>query len=435
MVNTLILMRHGKAQQPEFGIEDFDRHLTAAGKRSLVATLPESLGRYSNDAVLHIWSSPAKRALQTARLAQKACEKLGIVTAPEIEIVDELWEQDYHGFMARIESSEDEAVLAVGHNPFIEETLENLTGSRIVFATGGLAAVGLGSGYGCFSYVRPGRLLWFSQGPISQRWKTLVKLERVLEEATDTVQTRMDAFAADPEDPETLHKVRTSIRTLRSLVKFVAPWQNRAQNKAVQADLKTVVASTSRLRELDVFSAQAQAAPDASPEFVEFCAEKAAAEREHVHEVLLSKQTTRRLKRVADQLKNVQWKARLNKEGLDASEVRTRFDALAESLEAELTALDLADAEATHDVRKNAKQVRYSAERYGELIGEDAVQVAQEMKGRQDDLGAICDARVNIGIIDSLVTEDLPEPVAWDLALLRAKNETFLYTALRNSRQ
>ena len=63
------------------------------------------------------------------------------------------------------------------------------------------------------------------------------------------------------------------------------------------------------------------------------------------------------------------------------------------------------------------------------------MQVAQEMKDRQDDLGAICDARVNIGIIDSLATEDLPEPVAWDLALLRAKNETFLYTALRDSRQ
>ncbi|MBQ6522223.1 MAG: hypothetical protein IJI15_05295 [Atopobiaceae bacterium] len=56
------------------------------------------------------------------------------------------------------------------------------------------------------------------------------------------------------------------------------------------------------------------------------------------------------------------------------------------------------------------------------------------MTAHQDNLGAICDARVNIDIINGFALNELPEPIAWDLALLRAENETFLYKTLRESR-
>ena len=90
-------------------------------------------------------------------------------------------------------------------------------------------------------------------------------------------------------------------------------------------------------------------------------------------------------------------------------------------------------AEKTHDVRKSAKRVRYDAEKFSALVGDDAVDVAKDMTAHQDNLGAICDARVNIDIINGIDVDSLPEPVAWDLAFLRAQNETFLYSTLRNA--
>ena len=36
-------------------------------------------------------------------------------------------------------------------------------------------------------------------------------------------------------------------------------------------------------------------------------------------------------------------------------------------------------------------------------------------------------------IINGIDVDSLPEPVAWDLAFLRAQNETFLYSTLRNA--
>ena len=386
-----------------------------------------------------VWSSPAVRAEQTARIMRKACRRHGADVASDLVFCDALWSQDADVFLEAVRACDAGIVVAVGHNPFIEDLTERLTGSRIDFATGGFAAIALAGGAGAGAggagaggEQPAGRLLWFAQGPVSQRWETLVRMEKALAEAAETVEARRDAFFAEPDDVEALHKVRTSIRTLRSLVAFAKPWQDARQNAAVQADLKALVAETSRQRELDVLCEQAQAMENATPEFVGFCTALAADERERVLAALSSKGAAKRYARVSKAMHAVKWRGRVAAEGLAAQDVRARFDKMVAGLEADLAALDLSDAEKTHDVRKDAKRVRYSAEKFEKIIGEDAVQIAKQMEARQDSLGAICDARVNIGIINSLSADDLPEPVAWDLALLRAQNETYLYTALRN---
>lgn len=434
MTKTLILMRHAKAKQFREDAPDISRELSEAGKRSLAATLPETLKLIPAGTRLRIWSSPAERAIETALIVQASCQRRGIDAPPEIEIVDSLWQQDFGSFMESVRADESEVILATGHNPFICEATAQLTGSHIVFATGGIAAIGLEDGPHEIG-APSGRLLWFAQGPVSQRWRTLVRLERKLEKAASDIDERMGNFAADPDDPETAHKLRVSIRTLRSLLAFVSPWQNRAQNKRLQADLKAFVSETSRLRELDVFAQQTEEAEGMSPATIAFCAEAAAEERARVVEKLSSKRMQKLLAGVIDEAHDVRWRKRVRAHGLPNEAIRARFDLLAAELKSDLTAIDLADAETTHDIRKKAKQVRYVAENFEPLIGDDAAIIAETMTAHQDNLGEICDARVNIDVIESLSSTDLDEPIAWDLALLRAQNETFLYTILRDSRQ
>ncbi len=452
MSGTVVLMRHGKAEQPREGEADFDRQLTEHGVRALRATLPHALELLPSGPSVQIWTSPAARAEQTAQAVLQACRRAGVKAMPKVEHVDALWDQDFDAFCDLVRACPADIVLAVGHNPFIEDTVEALTASRIGFATGAFAAVELlpeqspdiessmapepsdqANNAAANAFANPlGRLLWFSQGPVSQRWKTLVHMERVLFEAAETVQKRRKTFFSKPDDPESMHKFRVSIRTLRSLLAFVAPWQQRTQNKTCQANLKRVVSETSRLRELDVLTIQASEMGGTTSELVAFCAAHAEAERNRVLKVLDTKHLIKLLEDTTRELSNVKWRACVEQRGLDASAVRTRFDALTAALEADLSTLDLADEEATHDVRKDAKRVRYDAERFKELLGADAVDIAKNMTAHQDGLGEVCDARANIGIISGFETGDLPEQVAWDLALLRAQNETLLYTTLRN---
>jgi len=443
MRKTVIVMRHAKAKRPVEGQHDTERSLSEAGKRSLKATLPDALALWPKSSTqVEIWSSPAVRTQQTASILARACKKRGVKVRNGVQSLDCLWSGDTAALADALRATECETVAIVGHNPFVEDWLACLTGSNIVFATGAMACVSvdvdtLGEAVeddAAVDRCTGHRLLWFVQGPVSQRWRTLVSMEKVIAEGVDTVHERFDAFFSDPEDIETMHKLRVSIRTLRSLVAFIKPWQDGKQNEQSNADLRDIVAETSRLRELDVLTEQALASSNETNQLTEFCNEQAAAERTQVIKVLSSKPVQKKLDRASGELKSLKWKQRYCDEGLEASAVRERFDEMAQDLREDLDALDFAEVEKTHDVRKQAKRVRYSAERFRDILGDDAIGVAKDMTAHQDNLGAICDARVNIDIINGFQLDELPEPVAWDLALLRAENETFLYSTLRESR-
>ena len=443
MAQTLLLVRHGKAKNLAADQQDIERELTEAGKRALEASLAHELAPLdASPGIVQVWSSPAIRAMQTAKIVVKTLKDQGVKPHGGVLEHEELWAQNSEAFLLEVERCDADVIIAVGHNPFVEMLVNRLTGARIPFATGGIAAISLND----FRAVCESddtvqadssvcRLLWFSQGPISQRWKTLVTIEKVFQSGIETTLARRAAFLEDPDDIETMHKFRVSIRTLRSLVAFAKPWQDPDQNEAMQADLKSIVGETSRLRELDVFCEQAKDAPFDSPALVAFCEDEAARERKRVIEVLAQNRTEKRLKRVQEQAKHIRWRKQYVKEGLDARVARARFDSMAANLEHDLSVLDLSDVEPTHDVRKAAKRVRYVAENFSEIVGEDAPTIAKGMTAHQDNLGAVCDARVNIDIINGLANRDLPDEVAWDLALLRAQNETFLYTTLRDSRE
>lgn len=256
------------------------------------------------------------------------------------------------------------------------------------------------------------------------------QLQRTLAKTAYAVQGHREAFFADPDDIETNHHLRTHIRRLRSLVAFVKPWQRSKQNAETQAILKRIVGHTSLLRELDVFEGQVRADQGSSPELVALCTDAAATERAKVLDALASKPLARSFRRAMSLAKNVEWKKRYATHALDQSAVRARYDGMVESVRAELDALDLADEEHTHDVRKRAKRARYVAELCADLLGSDAVDAAKDMTAHQDDLGDICDARANVRLIDEFLERDLSASVRQELLLLRARNEGYLNDVL-----
>ena len=262
-------------------------------------------------------------------------------------------------------------------------------------------------------------------------WDPLIQMQAGMTKTAERIEERRAAFFANPTDKETIHRFRTFTRTLRSLVAFIKPWQKSKQNAETQALLKEIVGYTSLLRELDVLEKQAGAKSKGSPELLAFCEEQAAVERAQVLATLRSKRVDRLFERAMFLAKSVTWKTRYAQDGLSASEVRARFDALVKSVGDDLEGLKLTDAERTHDVRKRAKRARYVAECYGHILGEDAVGIAKGMTAHQDILGGICDARANIRLIDSFLQRNPPKSVAKELKQMRAQNEAFLRKALR----
>ena len=437
-MKTLIVMRHGEAMLPEEGQHDADRSLTDAGIMTLEARLPYMIRLLETGGEnVQIWTSPAKRARQTAKLLEKALKNVDTPLEKRIEAHSCLWEQDIDEFLADLHVSEAKCICAVGHIPFAEDIVYELTGSTPSFAPGGLACIEVNLADADTDDFMPkqgnGRLLWFVQGPDPTPWKTLGKLQRAITSTAEAIEDRREAFFADPKDIETIHRFRTNTRTLRSLVAFISPWQNPKQNAKIQAILKEIVGYTSLLRELDVFEKHARSNPDSSPELLAFCKKQASDERAKVLKILGSKRVTKAFDTAMALAKDIAWRKRYVKNGLPESVVRSRFDAMIESVRSELDNLKLSDEEQTHDVRKRAKRARYVAEFNAGILGADSVAIAESMTAHQDNLGDVCDARANIRLINEFLQRDLSERLVWELTLMRAQNETFLFSTLKDS--
>ena len=432
MGKTLVLMRHGKAQPRDLGIPDDERTLTRAGERALAARLPQNLRLWGKHSRTAVWTSPAVRCRQTADALVTALRARG-QRIPDPADRAFLHAQDIDSLLADVAQADADCVVCVGHNPFIEDATELLCGARIHFRPGALAAFELAEDPTDGDPSSPlAQMIWFVQGTPVDGWSTLCDLEDIIVGAHERMEGRLAAFLADPDDVETLHKLRVSIRTLRSLLKFAAPFHRAADARAVQQDLRSIVVPTSRLREFDVLADEARQMDPPSDDLVAACLEMRAAERDRVLGILAGDDAKRTLGRIARTVKPIRWKRRIEKNGLSRDAVARRFSDMEASVDRKLATTDLGAAEATHDLRKCAKRVRYAAENYAAFLDADEAKAASErMKAVQDDLGALCDARVNVGIIDEFPRKSLPEQAQRDLDALEAKSRYFIATKLR----
>ena len=140
MAQQLWLLRHGEAV-PHESKPDAERELTARGERQAIAA-GEGLARLGAEFDA-CYASPKVRALDTARLA---CRALNI--EPEVA---EVLSNGFDAEDARellLPHGPDARVLLVGHDPSFSQVVHDLTGGRVDFKKGGVAAVRMVSGGG-----------------------------------------------------------------------------------------------------------------------------------------------------------------------------------------------------------------------------------------------------------------------------------------------
>ncbi|NOQ35299.1 MAG: NUDIX domain-containing protein, partial [Methylococcaceae bacterium] len=122
----LLLLRHGKSDW-DVNTDDFDRPLKDRGKRGA-----QRLGVWMQQQGLipdFILSSPAERALTTA---EKLCKSMGLATR-DIYTDSRIYMADSHTLKRIIRECPTQAqrVLIVGHNPTLEDLLNELVDDSI----------------------------------------------------------------------------------------------------------------------------------------------------------------------------------------------------------------------------------------------------------------------------------------------------------------
>jgi phosphohistidine phosphatase len=129
----LWLLRHGEAV-PHESKPDHERDLTARGERQSAAA-GEALARLGLE-LAACYTSPLVRAEQTAALACRALN----VDPEERDVLGK--EFDVAAALDLLAEHDDgDRVLMVGHNPSFEQVVYDLTGARVDFKKGGVAAI------------------------------------------------------------------------------------------------------------------------------------------------------------------------------------------------------------------------------------------------------------------------------------------------------
>jgi phosphohistidine phosphatase len=147
----LWLLRHGEAV-PHESKADVDRELTARGQRQSIAA-GEAFARLGLEFAA-CYTSPLKRAAETAELA---CKPLN-VTPEEREELGKGFDLDAVGELLA-EHDDGARILVIGHNPSFAQVVLDLTGARVDFKKGGVAAVRVSAGRGeLIALMRPREL-------------------------------------------------------------------------------------------------------------------------------------------------------------------------------------------------------------------------------------------------------------------------------------
>ena len=147
----LWLLRHGEAV-PHESKPDFDRELTPRGERQAVAA-GEALARLGLE-FSACYTSPLVRARETAELA---CQQLSVTPEDRDALGKDFALADARELLA--EHRDGDRILLVGHNPSFEQVVHDLTGARVDFKKGGVAAVRVtGAGGELLALLRPREL-------------------------------------------------------------------------------------------------------------------------------------------------------------------------------------------------------------------------------------------------------------------------------------
>lgn len=137
-MKTLLVMRHAKSSWSNPSLTDHERPLNDRGHRDA-----PKMGRLIRGEDLNpglIISSSARRALMTAKAVAHACGYEG-----ELSITRELYHGDAEDYVlvAQQLGVHHEIVMLIGHNPSMEELLEQLVGQWHRMPTAALAEVRL----------------------------------------------------------------------------------------------------------------------------------------------------------------------------------------------------------------------------------------------------------------------------------------------------
>jgi phosphohistidine phosphatase len=157
----IVLFRHGEAEDVTDMRDDGLRSLTNKGRKRTKKVAKTVKNLLPGKCKIQIWSSPLLRALQTAEIL---ADQVGV----KVKIHNAISNGDFELLRANLtDCREEECIFIVGHQPFLGEWTEQLTGLQLPFRKSTAAAIRYRA-TNAVSGSPDGELLWYVQPRFSK---------------------------------------------------------------------------------------------------------------------------------------------------------------------------------------------------------------------------------------------------------------------------
>lgn len=395
MAREVVLIRHGKAEKRTPEKEDTSRRLTEKGIKEFSEFIPSLMPYLQESKHVHVWTSPMERAKETAALLtdalswEKAEEKEWLATG------------DFTAFLEDIQAVEAEArVICVGHEPILSSWVSEWTGGDHPFSKGEAKAMRLDD-----QNPSKASLLWGQKpGRPRQFNDESEKIKAVLLQQMYAVEQAYKDYQNNPYESETVHQLRVNLRRMRGLLNFLKPQLPEETYIELNGALKAAGGRLGPLREEDVLMEECGQLALKEPELVDNYYDVFKFLRNERQKRLrggYSKTTHQELETAVTQTKRaielLSFELSTQKEWSKFLEKRLKKKT--KKLKELYEETDHSDHEASHQVRIQAKKVRYAADGFESWLGEEAEKNRKKAKKIQNKLGLGTDLYTNARLL------------------------------------
>lgn len=431
-VRELILIRHGKAEDRNADMEDRERKLTSEGAEELKRMFQSLSPLLKSQKSLKLWSSSLTRASQTAALLS---DELGGLDISSYEFIAS---GDFESLSGEIVRCEDaKTLIIVGHEPYLGEWTEHISGMKSDFKKGSVVFIKLES-------LEPlkGKVQWaahpghYGEGlilpelvfPETKEKKDIVKGEGTLRKETKSLLSHglkemasaQREFMENPDDPESAHKFRVKIRQFRSVLSFLKPATKTKEYEYFQGMLRELAQKFGYLRELDVMMSGME---EKYPALMEVLKKEREEEKKKVYSDIGGGTSAPLYFELLAWIKGNPVKNSQIAKNSFSWYANRRLKKWLSGFEEELDSVDFTDAKELHMLRIKGKKLRYLLALLEPVLKEKYRGRLPEFKEIQDKLGRICDIQREIPLLNGLKARISGDEAINDVdALIQEKN-------------
>lgn len=419
MKQQLWLFRHGIAEKKTTDLNDDDRALTSKGKKELAESVPNLRYLLDTRHSIFIWSSPLKRALETAEFISQALgnsdiQKKDFIAAGDMQLLTEELKN----------LPKESTLILVGHEPTLSIWAEQLTGVSLPFDKGSCAAIQ-------FNNPSESDLLWFLQPNSlknlgSEDTNDSLKIRLLLQHLLQNIQSLHSHFLENPTDAETVHQFRVQIRHFRSLLSFLKPLLPENVYQEASEPSKEAFQQFSRLHELDVLIDRVNSIVEQETDLLddsEIVLKVIAEAREKEKRRLVHSSNQKKIRTILTNLlewtESVVWVPFVLETENFKTFAKKRIQKKQQKLQKTLSQLDYTDVKEVHESRKKAKMYRYTLKSFSPLLDGTNKKERKKAKKIQKSLSKVTDIYENTVVLDSFLIDEQSKTLQNEFTVLQ----------------